>query len=293
MTFIEKFKDPRVKKDWPVMGFLAVIHVFAIPALFTFSWGAFAAFLILYFLSGCIGITMGFHRLFTHRSFKANPWLERVAGVCGVMAMQGGIAEWVAHHRMHHAGSDTERDPHNAREGFWHSHMTWLFWRREEFDDSKRIAKFSRDIHADPFLAVLSTRSMMIFIQVFLGMALYILGGWPFVWWGIFMRLVCVYHATWLVNSASHIWGYKNTSIDDRSKNCWWVAVLTFGEGWHNNHHACAERCRAGIKWWEFDVTFWMIRLFSALGLAHGIKGTPPPDADKDTPAAIAISASQ
>lgn len=145
--------------------------------------------------------------------------------------------------------------------------MGWLL---REVPAKDEIGKFTRDIADDPVYKFFEKYFLL--MQVPLGLVLYALGGWPFVVWGIFVRLVVVYHCTWFVNSATHKFGYRTYDTDDTSTNCWWVALVTYGEGWHNNHHAYQHSARHGLKWWEIDFTWMHIRLLQALGLARKVK---------------------
>lgn len=251
---------------------MVVIHMLLLLAPFTFSWGGFAVFLVLYFLTACLGVTFGFHRLLTHRSLKAPRWLERSLATLGTLALQGGPLLWVAHHRMHHSRSDSQGDPHNSRLGFWHSHMGWMLQRSPEFEDFRYLRKFARDVCADPYLLWLSKPPVQITLQVAVGLALLAVGGWSYAIWGIFVRLVAVYHVTWFVNSASHMWGYRRYETNDRSRNNWWVALLAFGEGWHNNHHAEPSAVHVSRSWWELDVTWMFIKLLYSLGIVCDLK---------------------
>ncbi len=266
---ISEFND---KYETGVIAWMVGIHLGALAALPYFSWGMFGLIWFIYFITGCLGITLGFHRLLTHRAFKVPRWLERFFATCGTLAVQGGPMHWVAHHRMHHAGSDTPADPHDATRGFWFSHMLWFNFKREQFDCKERQKKFARDIYADPYYRFLETRTAQLGFQVIMAAILYALGGWVWVGWGIFVRLVLVYHCTWLVNSAAHIWGYKNYEVGDSARNNPLVALLTWGEGWHNNHHAHADVAPAGHKFWEVDITYMVIRCLAFFGLAKDIK---------------------
>jgi stearoyl-CoA desaturase (delta-9 desaturase) len=170
-------------------------------------------------------------------------------------------------HRIHHLYSDQTNDPHDSTKGFWWSHMGWML---HSLPIRKEIPRFTRDINEDSVYRFLN--AYFIPIQVGLGLLLYALGGWPFVVWGIFVRIVVVFHCTWLVNSATHMFGYRTHESGDRSTNCWWVALLTYGEGWHNNHHAYQHSARHGLQWWEIDLTWMTIRLLQILGLATKVK---------------------
>ncbi|MBI5004809.1 MAG: fatty acid desaturase [Candidatus Lloydbacteria bacterium] len=243
------------------LTFLVLIHILAIGAFLpeNFSWGAVWLFFFLYWLTASVGICLGFHRLLTHRSLVLPRYLERLVVLCGVLACENGPVKWVAQHRMHHKGSDTIKDPHNAGKGFWWAHFGWMCYRHEEFDHSEVIEKSAADIYEDAFFRALDHPMVVIGIQALLGEILLSIGGWPWVFWGIFLRLVVVWHATWLVNSAAHYFGYQNFDTGDLSTNCWWVGLLAWGEGWHNNHHALPRSARHGLRWFEIDMTWWLI----------------------------------
>ena len=265
-----------LKKDWFIIGWFIVAHAIALigPWFFTSPGAVFTA-VIFYYMTGMVGITLGYHRLMTHRAFKAPRWVERFLATCGVLALQRSPLEWVGHHRMHHAGVDTHLDPHNARKGFWWSHLFWMCHHQPQFSDMKKLRRFARDISADPYLNWLTNPSVQVGFQVALGLALLVFGGVDYMIWGIFVRLVVTYHVTWFVNSATHKFGYRNYETDDLSTNTWWVGILAFGEGWHNNHHAHQDVARAGHKWWEFDLTWQVIKLMRVFGLAYDIKELP------------------
>jgi stearoyl-CoA desaturase (delta-9 desaturase) len=262
----------KLSLDWVIIVYMAVIHLVALLAVFpsNFSWGAVGVAFVLYWITGGLGITLGFHRLVTHRSFEVPKLLEYFFVLCGTLACEGGPIEWVGQHRIHHKYSDTESDPHDSNKGFWWSHMGWMLHKVPAKAD---IPRYTKDIADDPVYRFL--QKFFIPIQVVLGLFLYWLGGWPFVIWGIFVRLVVVFHFTWFVNSATHKFGYQSHESHDHSTNCWWVALLTFGEGWHNNHHAYQYSARHGLEWWEIDITWMTIRLLQLLGLANNIKLVP------------------
>jgi stearoyl-CoA desaturase (delta-9 desaturase) len=262
----------KLSLDWVIIVYMAVIHLVALLAVFpsNFSWGAVGVAFVLYWITGGLGITLGFHRLVTHRSFEVPKLLEYFFVLCGTLACEGGPIEWVGQHRIHHKYSDTESDPHDSNKGFWWSHMGWMLHKVPAKAD---IPRYTKDIADDPVYQFL--QKFFIPIQVVLGLFLYWLGGWPFVIWGIFVRLVVVFHFTWFVNSATHKFGYQSHESHDHSTNCWWVALLTFGEGWHNNHHAFQYSARHGLQWWEIDTTWMTIKLLQFLGLAKNIKLVP------------------
>ncbi|WP_013325496.1 acyl-CoA desaturase [Gloeothece verrucosa] len=262
----------KLSPAWHIIIYMATIHLVALLAFLpsNFNWGAVAVAFILYVVTAGIGVTLGFHRLATHRSFETPKWLEYILVFCGTLACQGGPIDWVGLHRMHHKYSDTELDPHDSNKGFWWSHLGWMLY---NLPADKEIPRYTKDIADDPFYQF--CQKNLIAIQVGLGLLLFALGGWPFVIWGIFVRLVVVFHCTWFVNSATHKFGYQSHESGDLSKNCWWVALVTFGEGWHNNHHAYQYSARHGLEWWEIDLTWMFIRTLQFLGLATNIKLAP------------------
>ena len=255
--------------DWVVLSWIVFMHVGALAGFFTFNWKAFAVCMFLYWFTGGIGICLGFHRYFTHRSFKTPKPVEYFLAVVGCLAGEAGPISWVAAHRYHHTYSDMEKDPHSPLKSFMWAHMTWLFGREKNLAKFNEYKKYTPDMANDRFLVFLDQYHML--PAVLLTGVLYMLGGWPFVVWGIFVRSVIVYHSTWFVNSASHVWGYRSFKTTDRSKNNWWVAILSFGEGWHNNHHAFQRSARHGLRWWEIDLTYRTIQLLWVFGLASQI----------------------
>ncbi len=253
--------------DWPVIIFLGGVHLFALSALLpgTFSWPAVAVALVLHWLTAGVGVTLGYHRLITHRSFRAPKWFEYVLLFCGMLACQSPL-EWVAKHRMHHHFSDTAEDPHDINKGFWWTHVGWIL---HKLPCDHSMGLYVKDIARDPVYRFFD-RTMLLW-QLVLGIVLFLIGGLPFVVWGMFVRLVAVYHSTWFVNSATHSFGYRSYDVGDQSTNCWWVALISYGEGWHNNHHEFPRSARHGLRWWEVDMTWWMIRGLRVLGLAKNV----------------------
>lgn len=262
----------KLTPSWPVIIYMTIIHLIALLAFLPkfFSWQAVGIAFGLYWLTAGIGITLGYHRLVTHRSFETPKWLEYVLVFCGSLACEGGPISWVGLHRIHHKYSDHDGDPHDSNRGFLWSHLIWMLVDNPANDD---IPKYTKDIKDDPFYQF--CEKYFIPVQVVLGLLLFWWGGWSFVVWGIFLRLVLVFHVTWFVNSATHKFGYKSHESNDYSRNCWWVALLTFGEGWHNNHHAYQYSARHGLQWWEIDLTWMTIQLLQLLGLAKNVKLAP------------------
>ncbi|WP_218082541.1 acyl-CoA desaturase [Anthocerotibacter panamensis] len=255
--------------SWTMVLFFTFIHMVALTAPLFFTWQALALTVFLHWFLGCVGITLCYHRLLAHRSFVVPKWFEYVLAFIGTLNMQSGPIFWVSRHRRHHAHPDTDDDPHSSKWGFWWSHMGWVLYDFEAFNTLEKYRRYAPDLARDP-VYVFFDRYFALF-QVALGVLFYFLGGWPFVVWGIFVRLVFVFHATWFVNSATHFWGYRTFETKDDARNLWWVALVTWGEGWHNNHHAQPKAARTGLLWWELDPTYWVIWLFEKVGLARSV----------------------
>ncbi len=224
---------------------------------------------MLYIITG-MGITLGYHRLLTHRSLALPRPLEYAVAMCGVLALQGGPIDWVATHRAHHANSDADGDPHDANKGMPWSHIEWLFRTNKDRVPPEDRPRWAPDLTKDPVYRAFDFYHL--YFSLALGVVLFLIGGWSFVVWALFARLVFTYHCTWLVNSASHAIGYQTYRTGDRSTNNWLVALLSFGEGWHNNHHAFPFSARHGMRWYEIDVTYYAIKALRFLRLARNVK---------------------
>jgi len=262
--------EQSLKLRWINVVFFSTIHLLACLAPWFFSWSALGVTIFLHWLFGSIGICLGYHRLLTHRSLQVPKALEYAIAFIGALALQGGPIFWVAGHRMHHLHTeDNDLDPYSARRGFWWSHMLWILYPRAEFYDYENYRKFAPDLDKDGFYRWLDRYFLL--LQFPLGVLLYLLGGWSFVIYGIFLRAVLLWHSTWLINSATHMRGYRTFDCQDNSRNLWWAAILTYGEGWHNNHHAYPNVAKAGWKWWEIDMTWWVISILKMLGLAKRV----------------------
>jgi fatty-acid desaturase len=263
--------------DWPIAIWVAVIHVGALAAPLFFTWKALGVFLFLCWLTGSMGVCMGYHRYLTHGSFCTYKPVRWLLGLMGGLSGEGSAITWVANHRKHHMFSDKEGDPHSPRDGKWWSHMLWFVPNFGHEHSDAVSNRYAPDLVKDPVMRLL--HKLFLPSHLVLGGILYAIGyfgwdnytGWSFVVWGMFVRLVYVLHVTWFVNSASHIWGYRNYETTDDSRNLWWVGLLAFGEGWHNNHHAYQRVARQGHKWWEIDVTYWVICLMEKVGLAWNV----------------------
>lgn len=256
-------------QDLATGAVIVAMHLLCLFAPFVFNWTAFWVAVGLYAVTGLLGITLSFHRNLSHKSFKLPKWLEYFFAYCGVQALQGDPIDWVSTHRFHHQYCDSERDPHSPFEGFWYSHISWMF----DTDTIERRcgeANNVGDLEKQSFYRFI--RSTYILHPLALGALLYAVGGFPFIVWGMGVRIVWVYHITWLVNSACHVWGTQAFNTGDLSRNNWWVALLAFGEGWHNNHHAFEYSARHGLEWWQFDMTWWVVRFLQSIGLATDVK---------------------
>ena len=224
----------------------------------------------LWWVSGSLGIGMGYHRLLTHRGYKTPKWVEYFLTVCATLALEGGPIFWVATHRIHHQYSDQEGDPHSPIDGTWWAHMGWILMGKSMHHDTTTLARYVPDLAKDKFHVWLTKYHYV--PMIVLGVILLAFGGLPFLLWGIFFRTMVGLHATWLVNSVTHMWGSRRFSTRDLSTNNWWVALLTFGEGWHNNHHAHPTSARHGLAWYEVDMNWYGIWALKKLGLAWQIQ---------------------
>ena len=258
------------KIRWSNGIFLVIAHGATLAALFFWSWPAIITALSLYWVAGSLGIGMGFHRLVTHRGYKVPRAVEYFLVLCGCLSVQGGPIQWVTTHRIHHAHTDRDGDPHTPREGTWWSHVGWVIFGTAQDHDRATLERYAPDLLKQPFYVWLNRFYYVPLIL--LSVALFYFGGWGVMLWGSFLRLTLSLHATWLVNSATHMWGRQRFETGEDSRNSWWVALLTFGEGWHNNHHAHPTSARHGLRWYEIDPTWWGIRALQLVGLAHAVK---------------------
>ena len=249
---------------------LVITHSGAIAALFFWSWPALIAAVILYWIAGSLGIGMGFHRLLTHRGYRVPRIVEYFLVTCGTLALEGGPIQWVTTHRIHHAHTDKEGDPHTPRDGGWWAHIGWIVRGTAQDHSQATLERYAPDLTKDRYYVWLNKCFYLPSVALLIGLLAF--GGWGLMLWGIFLRATLGLHATWLVNSATHLWGSRRFRTLEDSRNSWWVALLTFGEGWHNNHHAFPTSARHGLKWYEVDVNWWGIRILQLLGVARTIK---------------------
>jgi stearoyl-CoA desaturase (delta-9 desaturase) len=264
------------KPGWVTFTGLAVVHLGALCAFIpgTFRWSALFVMIGLYYATGAWGISLGFHRLLTHRSLKLRKPLEYATAVFGVLALQGGPIEWVSTHRAHHAHTDKAGDPHDIHRGLLWSHFQWLYRPNDARPSVEEQLRLTPDLAEDPFYRFLE-RTYVLW-TVALAILLFAFGGWSWVIWGIFVRIVLIYHVTWLVNSAAHHSGYQTFNTGDKSTNNWWVALLGWGEGWHNNHHAFPFSARHGLHWFEFDATWLTVKVLAWMKIACDVRVPTP-----------------
>jgi stearoyl-CoA desaturase (delta-9 desaturase) len=259
--------------DWVNVVYFVAIHVIALTAFWHFTWTGLGVALLGWWLAGSLGICFTFHRLLTHRGFRVPKAIEYLGTVFGLLASQGGAITWVAMHRIHHARSDEPgKDIHTPKDGFWWSHVGWIVC---DLGTERRAMerRWAPEMVADPVHRFLNR--IYIVPNILVGLALYAWGGWSLVVWGMFVRLVMTVHGTWLVNSATHTWGYRTWRTNEDSRNLWWVGLLAWGEGWHNTHHAFQRSARHGLEWWEVDATWMVIRALAAVGLVKDIHLLP------------------
>lgn len=260
--------------DWTIFVFLVVFHVCTVVALFMFSWKAFAVGVALWWVVGSLGIGIGYHRLLTHRGYKCPKWLEYFLAICGTLALQGGPIGWVANHRMHHQNSDKEGDPHSPRDGGYWAHIGWVMTGEARHNQTTELLPYVPELRKDRFYLWISKWHWV--PSAVLAVLLFAAGGWPFVLWGLCLRTVFGLHATFLVNSATHMWGSRRFMTSDQSRNNFWVAILSWGEGWHNNHHAHPQSARHGLTWYEVDVNWYGILALQRVGLVWDVKRPKP-----------------
>jgi stearoyl-CoA desaturase (delta-9 desaturase) len=263
--------------SWPIVLVMALFHGGALAALFLFSWPRLLVMAVIYVLAINVGIGMCYHRLLTHRGYRVPKWLEYVMSFFGTLSLEGGPIIWVSTHRLHHQLSDKEGDPHTPREGGWWAHTGWVVFGEGLHAQTEALARYSPDLIRDRFHVWLNKYH---WLPIAVSGVLLLAGGWiwggwvngiAMVLWGGLLRVTLGLHATWLVNSATHMWGSRRFETRDDSRNSWWVALLTGGEGWHNNHHAHPVSARHGLRWYEIDPNFYGIWILSKLGLARKI----------------------
>jgi len=275
---------------WAWLVGVVALHLLALAALvpWLFSWTGVVLVVVGHHVFGLLGITLGYHRLLTHRALESPKWFERVLATLGVCCLQDTPARWVAIHRMHHQHADQQDDPHSPLAGFLWGHMGWLCFENRDHLSLLNCDRYAHDVLRDPYyfwlergahwILVYALHALLFFL-VGLGIGWTCFGGWlagvqfglSLLVWGVAVRTVLVWHITWAVNSIAHVWGYRNYETREDSRNNWIVAWLSHGEGLHNNHHAQPRCANNRHRWWEFDLTYQVIRLLRVVGLARQV----------------------
>jgi stearoyl-CoA desaturase (Delta-9 desaturase) len=256
---------------WLVSTPFFAVHALAVAGIWSlgWSWKGFALAMALYVVR-MFGVTGAYHRYFAHRTYRTSRWFQLVLAVLAQTSFQKGALWWAAHHRDHHRYSDTKQDPHSWREeGFWWSHVGWILSRKTEDTDFKKISDLARF----PELRWLNKHHLV--PGTALGIGLWLAGGWFALVWGLFVSTTLLWHGTFSINSLAHWWGRRRYDTTDDSKNSLALAIITMGEGWHNNHHYYPRSTAQGFFWWEIDLTFYILRALAAVGLVWDLH-TPP-----------------
>jgi stearoyl-CoA desaturase (delta-9 desaturase) len=269
--------DPDMRPQWAKSIPFLLIHLAAVAGVWMlgWSWKGFALAIGLYYLR-MFGVTAGYHRYFSHRSFRTSRPVQLLFALLAQTSAQKGVLWWAAHHRVHHKYSDQEGDVHSLlREGFWWSHVGWILSKKydaTEHDRVRDLEKFAELRWLDRWHLVPSTA---------FAVALYALGGWHAFVWGFLVSTTILYHGTFTINSITHVLGKRRYATTDNSRNSWILAIVTMGEGWHNNHHYYQRSTRQGFYWWEWDPTYYILRAMAALGLVWDLHD--PPRAVRDS----------
>lgn len=290
------------KLNIPYTATIAAVHVLGLLALapYLFSWSGLVVCLVGIHVFGQ-GITIGYHRLITHRSFKTTKWIEHTFAILGICSMEDTPVRWATVHRLHHVYSDEVPDPHSPRVSFWWSHMGWLMYLNRQTQSLEGLEKFSKDLLRDPFYMRLEKKPILQFVYILAQIPVYFIAGFllsllittfsvatssgdainslaaaiqlglSWVIWGAVVRTIAVWHITWSVNSLSHMFGYRNYETGEDSRNNWLVAALSVGEGWHNNHHEDPSAATVQHRWWEIDISYYEIKLLELMGLASDV----------------------
>lgn len=280
----------RVRIRWTYTVSILVVHALATLACvpWLFSWSGVIACAAGLYVFGTLGVNIGFHRLLTHRSFCCSKWLERVLAIVGVCCLEEAPGRWVAIHRQHHQHSDERPDPHSPLVAFFWGHVGWLLVSNSATDTMHLYQRYARDLMKQRFYMWLERRLNWLWVYaahaaVFAVVTLVVAGlvtrdpaeslrlTASMVVWGVLLRTVLVWHITWSVNSLSHLFGYQSHDTGENSRNNWLVALISNGEGWHNNHHADQRSAAHGHAWYELDVSYLTILALSKLGLAWKI----------------------
>lgn len=271
----------------PIVVFHLLLPLACMPYFFT--WTGLLLVPIGNYVFCSLGIGAGFHRLLTHRSYKCPLWFEHLLAILGTCSLQQAPARWVLIHRMHHQHSDHPEDPHSPMAGWFWGHMGWVMLENRAMQSMANYEKYAKDLLQDPFYMLLERNGTWFVVAAVHALLFFVAGygagywwsgtsagalriGLSILLWGVVVRTVYSWHITWGVNSVGHMVGYRNYDTDENSRNNWLFAILTNGDGWHNNHHADPRAAAHGFhRWWEFDLTYLSLRLFERLGIVTDI----------------------
>jgi len=262
-------RNPSEKISWVASSHFMIAHLIPFAALWTGATiGDWILCFALYFLR-MFFITAGYHRYFSHKSYQLGRTMQFIMAFGGGMASQKGALWWAAHHRHHHRYSDTEIDIHSPKKGFWWSHVGWILCSKYDETRYELISDFAKY----PELRWLNRYHLV--PPAILALLVLVFGGWSALWIGFFLSTVFVWHGTFVINSLAHVFGRRRFVTTDTSRNSFLLSLITLGEGWHNNHHHYQATVRQGFYWWELDVSFYLLKALSWMGLARKLKPVP------------------
>ena len=282
-TYVASNDKAAEKVDWARILPFVLMHIVCLAVIWV-GWSPIAVMTAAVFYAvRMFAVTAFYHRYFSHRSFKTSRVAQLIFGLLGATAVQRGPVWWAAHHRHHHAHSDKPADVHSpVQHGFIRAHMGWFLSKKGFTPDLKCV----RDLMKYPELRLLDRFDIL--VPVVFAVAIFLLGvilqhtspelgtsGWQMLVWGFFISTIACYHGTYTINSLSHVFGRKRYNTGDESRNNWFLALITLGEGWHNNHHHYPSSCRQGFYWWEFDVTYYLLKVMSWLGIIWDLRAVP------------------
>jgi stearoyl-CoA desaturase (delta-9 desaturase) len=249
---------------------MVAVHLACIAAFFMgFRWSYLIVCLALYYVR-MFFVTAGYHRYFSHRSFKTSRAFQFIMALVATSSTQKGVLWWAAHHRHHHKYSDTDEDLHSPTlRGFLWSHIGWILADRYEATRTELIGDFHK------FAELRWLNKYHLVPPIALGVLMFLIGGWPLLVWGYCLSTVLLWHSSFTINSLSHIFGYQRYATPDTSKNNPYLALLTMGEGWHNNHHHYMASARQGFFWWEIDITYYILKVLSWFGIVWDLREPP------------------
>lgn len=256
--------------NWLQLIEFIAVHALAVTAIFYFSWINLLVAIVLLWLTLGWGIAIGYHRLLSHRSFQPPKWFEYLLAILGSMALQKGVISWITNHRIHHAFSESDGDPHTPNAGLFWSHIGWMLKGIGQDHPFEVCQRYSPDLCQDNFY--LKFEKLNRVPAIIVGILLFYFGGWGMLAWGVGVRTVLSWHFTWGVNSFGHRFGPQRFKTNDGSRNNFILGILTFGDGFHNNHHAFPTSARHGLVWYEFDLNFWQIKLLEKIGFIKNVK---------------------